>query len=80
MSIGENIAKLRLKRGRTDDELSIKLHLIGCYMTRELLANIERGRYAVTDSQIVYFSEVLALPINDLLSPVKPTASKNARS
>ena len=40
--IGQNVAKVSLSAaGWTQDELVGKLQLLGCYMTRDILANIE---------------------------------------
>jgi len=59
--IGKNVAKYRYHRGWTQDELVGKLQLIGCYMTRDILANIETQRSVVTDKQIEFFAEVFAV-------------------
>lgn len=59
--IGKNVAKFRYQRGWTQDELVGKLQLIGCYMTRDILANIETQRSIVTDKQIEYFAEIFGV-------------------
>src|SRR5258708_23620628 len=56
--IGRNVAKFRYQRGWTQDELVGKLQLLGCYMTRDILANIETQRGPATDVQIEYLAEV----------------------
>lgn len=67
--VGQNIAKFRLQRGWTEDELVVKLQLPGCNITRQILVNIETGRCAATDAQIVFFSEVFRVPVEDLFPP-----------
>ena len=42
--IGQNVAKFRYQRNWTQEELVAKLQLLGCYMTRDILANIETQR------------------------------------
>jgi transcriptional regulator with XRE-family HTH domain len=59
--IGQNIAKFRYQRGWTQDQLVGKLQLLGCYMTRDILANIETRRCVVTDKQIEYLAEVFGV-------------------
>ena len=59
--IGQNVAKFRYQRGWTQDELVGKLQLRGCYMTRDILANIETQRSIVTDKQIEFFAEIFGI-------------------
>ncbi len=59
--IGQNVAKFRYQRGLTQDELVGKLQLLGCYMTRDILANIETQRSIVTDKQIEFFAEIFGV-------------------
>jgi len=56
--IGQNVSRLRCQNGWTQDELVVKLRLLGCCMTRDLLANIETRHFALTNKQIKYFAEV----------------------
>ncbi len=64
--IGRNVAKFRYQRGWTQDALVGKLQLLGCYMTRDILANIETQRGPATDRQIEYFAEVFGIKEGDL--------------
>lgn len=59
--IGQNVAKFRYQRGWTQDELVGRLQLRGCYMTRDILANIETQRSIVTDKQIEFFAEIFGI-------------------
>jgi transcriptional regulator with XRE-family HTH domain len=59
--IGQNVAKFRYQRGWTQDELVGKLQLLGCYMTRDILANIETQRCVVTDKQIEFLAEIFGV-------------------
>ena len=63
--VGKSLAKFRRQRGWTIEDLVVKLELIGCQITPEILADIETGRCFATDAQIVLFSEVLQVPIKD---------------
>jgi transcriptional regulator with XRE-family HTH domain len=64
--IGPNVAKFRYQRNWTQDEFVGKLQLLGCYMTRDMLANIETQRCPATDKQIEYFAHVLGVKEGDL--------------
>lgn len=69
--IGPMVSKLRYQRGWRQDELVAKLQLLGCYMTRDILANIETRRSPVTDTQIEFFCEVFAVKVQELF-PTRP--------
>ena len=68
--IGQSVAKFRYQRGWTQDELVGKLQLLGCYMTRDILANIETQRCPVKDKQIEFLAQVFGVKEGDLF-PVK---------
>jgi transcriptional regulator with XRE-family HTH domain len=68
--IGQNVAKFRYQRNWTQEELVAKLQLLGCYMTRDILANIETQRRIVTDIQIRFFAEAFGISLVELF-PVK---------
>jgi len=68
--IGQNVAKFRYQRNWTQEELVAKLQLLGCYMTRDILANIETQRRIVTDIQVRFFAEAFGVPMTELY-PVK---------
>ncbi len=63
---GPNVAKFRYQRGWTQDDLVAKLQLLGCYMTRDILANIEIRRSIVTDIRLVFFATVFGIELTDL--------------
>lgn len=74
--IGPTVSKLRYQRGWKQEELVAKLQLIGCYMTRDILANIETRRSPVTDTQIEFFCDVFTVQVQDLFPPrPKPNAN-----
>lgn len=74
--IGPSIAKLRYQRGWRQDELVAKLQLLGCYMTRDILANIETRRSPVTDTQIEFFCAVFEVEVQELF-PSRPKVNGN---
>ena len=64
--IGRNVARFRYQNGWSQDKLVAKIQLLGFYITRDILANIETLRSIVTDKQIVIFAEVFGVPVGDL--------------
>jgi hypothetical protein len=67
--VGPAIAKLRYQRGWRQDDLVAKLQILGCDMTRDVLANIETRRSPVTDTQIDFFCRVFGVQVQDLFPP-----------
>ena len=63
--IGRNVARFRYQNGWSQDKLVAKIQLLGFYITRDILANIETLRSIVTDKQIVIFAEVFGVPVGD---------------
>ena len=64
--IGQNVVKFRHRAGWTQDDLVAKMQLLGCCMTRDILANIETRRSPVTDKRIMLFAEVFGVEIGCL--------------
>ena len=67
--IGTTVIKFRHQRGWTQEVLVTKLQLVGCYITRDVLANIEVQRSIVTDLHIRAFAEVFGVAEADLFPP-----------
>lgn len=65
--LGERISNLRQKNHLTQDELSAKLQLAGCDMTRSALAKIEVGQRHIYAVEIKAISQVLSISLDDLL-------------
>lgn len=76
--IGRNVSKFRYQRGWTQDDLVGKLQLLGCYMTRDILANIETLRGPVTDMQIEFFAEIFGVTAGDLFPAKKHFSGRPA--
>jgi transcriptional regulator with XRE-family HTH domain len=64
--IGPAVAKFRYRRGWTQDDLVAKLQILGCNMTRDILANIETRRSIATDTQTEFFAEVFGVEVKEL--------------
>ena len=76
--IGSMVAKLRYQRRWTQDDLVARLQVLGCYMTRDILANLETRRSVATDKQIEFFVEVFGVQIKELFPPRRPRGEGNS--
>ena len=72
--IGQNVGRFRYQKGWTQDVLAAKMQLLGCDVTRDVIANIESRRSAVNDKQIMFLAEALGVEIGDLFPRKLPAA------
>ncbi|MCM1182578.1 MAG: helix-turn-helix domain-containing protein [Roseburia sp.] len=63
---GNNIRKLRQNSGLTQEQLSARLQVCGCDITRSALAKIEVGQRHVYPDEIKQFKEILNVSYDDL--------------
>jgi transcriptional regulator with XRE-family HTH domain len=64
--IGRNVAKFRYQAGWTQEFLAARMQLLGCYISRDIIANIETRRSTVTDKLIAFFAMVFRIPLHCL--------------
>jgi len=57
--IGNNIRNIREKNRMTQEELSAKLQLRGCDITRSAIAKIEVGQRHLYSDEIILIKEIL---------------------
>jgi transcriptional regulator with XRE-family HTH domain len=77
--VGQNVVIFRHQAGWTQDVLAAKIQLLGCYMTRDIIANIETRRSPVTDKRIAILAEVFGVAVGNLFPPT-PSAFKDKLS
>lgn len=65
--IGENLRKLRLRAGLTQELLSAKLQLEGCDITRSALAKIEVGQRHLYPDEIILLKKILNASYDEIL-------------
>ncbi|MBQ8301471.1 MAG: helix-turn-helix transcriptional regulator [Clostridia bacterium] len=66
--LGNNIRIIREKRKMTQDELSTKLQLCGCDITRSALAKMEVGQRHIYPDEIKLLKEILNVSFDELLN------------
>ena len=65
--VGQRIRQFRESRGMTQEQLSAKLQLSGCDITRSAHAKIEVGQRHIYLDELKRFSEILDVPYTSLL-------------
>ena len=66
ISIGGNLQRLRKQVGLTQEQVSAKLELIGLYMTPEIYAKIEQGRYSIKVSVLMALKKIYSAESYDV--------------
>jgi transcriptional regulator with XRE-family HTH domain len=64
--IGRNVAKFRYQAGWTQEFLAVRMQLLGCYISRDIIVNIETRRSIVTDKHVAFFAMVFRVPLHSL--------------
>lgn len=64
--IGTNIRILREKAGLTQEQLSARLQVNGCDITRSALAKIEVGQRHLYPDEIIWIKEILKVRYEDV--------------
>ncbi len=65
--IGQRIRALREKRGLTQQQLSAKMQLQGCDVTRSALAKIEVGQRHIYPDELKVLKEILNISYEEIL-------------
>ena len=66
-AVGANIRTLREKAKMTQDELSAKMQVEGCDITRSALAKIEVGQRHMYPYEIIVIKKILKVSFDDIL-------------
>lgn len=65
-AFGQNLRRLRIEAGFTQDRLAAKLQVDGCDITRSAIAKIEVGQRHIYPDEIKKIHEILGVPYNDM--------------
>lgn len=60
--VGENIRKIRKEKHLTQEQLSAKLQVLGCDITRSAVAKIEVGQRHIYPDELKALKEILNVP------------------
>ena len=64
--IGDNLRRMRIEKGWSQQKLSNKLEELAIYVCRGSISRIEDKQRTVTDIELYGFSQVLNVPIEKL--------------
>lgn len=64
--IGQNVRKLREQADMTQDQLSARLQLNGCDITRSAVAKIEVGQRHLYPDEIILIRKILNVSYEDI--------------
>ena len=65
-AMGQNIRRLRMERGMSQEQLAARLQVQGCDITRSGLAKIEAGQRHIYADEIRLLREILSVSYDDL--------------
>lgn len=68
---GRNLRRLRMERGLTQEQITARLQLAGCDLTRSALAKIEAGQRHVYPDELYALRNALEVPYEELLPPME---------
>ena len=66
-SCGERIKELRQTLGISQNDLAVKLQLVGLGITQKTISRIETGDRVVPDYELKYFAEALGVSVGFVL-------------
>lgn len=66
VKLGQNIRKLREKSGLTQEQLSARLQLCGCDVTRSALAKMEVGQRHIYPDELLLLKELLGVRYEEI--------------
>jgi len=67
--IGGQLSQERKKLGLSQADLAANCQRLGWDLSRDVLARVESGIRGISDKELAIFSEVLQVPVQELLPP-----------
>ncbi len=64
--VGNNIRRLRERRGLTQEEVAARLQVNGCDITRSAVAKIEVGQRHLYPDEIIVFKQILSATYDEI--------------
>jgi transcriptional regulator with XRE-family HTH domain len=77
--IGQQVRKLRIKKGWSQEVLAAKIQLRGWSISRDSLASLESQRRRVPDCEMLYIARVLGVRLEDLFPKNLPMGKIGAQ-
>ena len=67
LMLGNTVKELRIKKNMTQEQLSIKLQVSGCDITRSAVAKIEVGQRHIYPHELRALKQILSVSYDELL-------------
>ena len=77
VSIGGNLKRLRLKAGYTQEEVAAKLQTMGLAVSREMLSQMEQGKYSIRISVLAALRTLYKTNFEDFFAGLYVWAGKS---
>ena len=71
VSIGVNLKKYREKAGMSQEFVAVKLQAQGLDISREIISQMELGKYSIRISVLLALVELYGTPIEDFFANLK---------
>lgn len=65
LSIGDNLRRLRKQAGLSQGQVAAKLQVLGLPMSREIVSQMEHGRYSIRVSVLVALKDLYHVSYED---------------
>ena len=65
ISIGNNLHNLRIRAGLSQEQVSAQLQLRGLHVSRELISQMELGKYSIRVSVLLALKEIYQAEFNE---------------
>ncbi len=75
-TLGKRIRQLRKEQHLTQEDVTLKMQLQGCNITRSIYAQIECGTYNIRVSELMYLADILKCDMNTLFTFSDSVSSK----
>lgn len=72
--LGNNIRRLRMKAGFSQEETVIKMELMGCKITRSIYSQIESGTYNIRVEELRALKRILNASYDDFFEETENNA------
>lgn len=67
-AVGNNVRLLREKKGLTQEQLSARLQVSGCDITRSAVAKIEVGQRHLYPDEVILIKRILKVSFDDIFN------------
>ena len=71
ISIGENLRRLRIRAGLTQEQAAARVQVKGIPMSREIISQMERGAHNINVSVLIAMKEIYKASFDEFFEDLK---------